>query len=348
MVAPADHSAVKLNVIQIGAPIGMPEPAMKVGLYFDLRNPPGWRSDFSRLYGFALEMCEEAERLGAHSVWFSEHHLFEDGYLTQPLTYCAAAAARTKRVRLGTAILIAPLQKPVHIAEQAVVVDLVSGGRLDVGLGSGYRIPEFELYGASLEHRYGVTDECARQLRAMWSGERVTPRPHQARIPIWMGYQGPQGAHRAGLLGEGLLSINPALHEPYLQGLREAGHPPSTARMCGHIDGWVSEDPERDWPIVAKHLAYQQDSYRRYSAEGTVKPTPKPVNPDDIRARGETRLGPYFFGEPHTVAAAVNAKYAGLPIECIYLWASVAGMAETMVADNVRTILTKFAPLLRI
>jgi len=318
---------------------------MKVGLYFDLRNPPQWRTDFSRLYGFTLEMCEEAERLGAHSVWLTEHHLFEDSYLTQPLTYCAAVAARTNRVRIGTAILIAPLQKPVHIAEQAVVIDLLSGGRLDIGLGTGYRIPEFELYGASLERRYGVTDECARQLRAIWGGDRVTPPPHQKRIPLWMGYQGPQGAHRAGLLGEGLLSINPALHEPYLQGLREAGHPVASARMAGHIDGWVTDDPERDWSVVAKHVAYQQDSYRRYSVEGTGKPPPKPVNPDDFRTRGETRLDPYFDGEPDAaVAAAVDAKYAGLPIECVYLWASVAGMP----ADNVLRILTKLGPLLRI
>jgi alkanesulfonate monooxygenase SsuD/methylene tetrahydromethanopterin reductase-like flavin-dependent oxidoreductase (luciferase family) len=321
---------------------------MKVGLYFDLLNPPAWRTDFSRLYGFTLEMCEEAERLGAHSVWFSEHHLFEDGYLTQPLTYCAAAAARTKRVRLGTAILIAPLQKPVHIAEQATVVDLVSGGRLDLGLGTGYRVPEFELYGVSLEKRYAVTDGCARQLRAFWNEGRLTPPPAQSRIPIWMGYQGPQGAHRAGMLGEGLLSINPDLLEPYRQGLGEGGHDPASARMCGSIDGWVSEDPERDWPIVSRHLAYQQNSYRRHAVEGTGKPQPKDVNPDDIRARGETRLGPYFYGDPAAVAAAVNAKYAGLPIECVYLWASVAGMPERTVADNIRTILTKFAPLLRI
>lgn len=320
---------------------------MNVGLYFDLRNPPQWRVDSSRLYGFTLEMCEEAERLGAHSAWFSEHHLFEDGYLTQPLTFCAAAAARTKRVRLGTAILIAPLQKPVHIAEQAVVVDLVSGGRLDLGLGTGYRVPEFELYGVSLERRYGVTDDCVRQLRAIWSEGRVTPAPAQSRIPIWMGYQGPQGAHRAGMLGEGLLSIKPELYEPYVQGLREGGHSASSARMCGNVDGWVTEDPEKDWPEVARHLAYQQDSYRRYAAEGTGKPLPKPVDPEAIRAHGETRLGRYFYGEPAAVAAAINARHAGLPVECMYFWGSVAGMSEQMVADNVRTILTKLAPLLR-
>ena len=65
---------------------------MNVGVYFDLRNAPGWRQDPARLYGYTLELCEEAERLGAHSVWLSEHHLFDDGYLPQPLTFAAAVA----------------------------------------------------------------------------------------------------------------------------------------------------------------------------------------------------------------------------------------------------------------
>ncbi len=75
---------------------------MKVGLYFDLRNPPQWHVEWSRLYGFMLEMCEEAEHLGIDSLWVTEHHGFDDGYLPQPLTMLAAMAARTKRVRLGT------------------------------------------------------------------------------------------------------------------------------------------------------------------------------------------------------------------------------------------------------
>ena len=79
---------------------------MNVGVYFDLRNPPGWATDFGRLYAFTLEMCEEAEGLGCHSIWLSEHHRFDDGYLPQPLTLAAAVAARTHSARIGTAIVI--------------------------------------------------------------------------------------------------------------------------------------------------------------------------------------------------------------------------------------------------
>ncbi|MDQ1463513.1 MAG: hypothetical protein QOC73_454, partial [Actinomycetota bacterium] len=113
---------------------------MRVGIYFDLRNPPAWRTSSSRLYGFTLEMCEEAELLGCESVWLTEHHLFDDGYLPQPLTFAAAVAARTQRMRIGTGILIAPLHNPVEVAEQAAVVDILSDGRLDLGIGAGYRL----------------------------------------------------------------------------------------------------------------------------------------------------------------------------------------------------------------
>ena len=219
-----------------------------VGVYFDLRNPAQWAQNPSRLYGFALEMCEEAERLGASSAWFSEHHLFEDGYLTSPLTFAAAAAARTRRIRLGTAILIAPIHHPAEIAEQSVVVDILSDGRLDLGLGTGYRVPEFELFDASLTARYKQTDDTVRRLRELWGQDGVRPRPVQEPVPVWLGYQGPQGARRAGLLGEPLFSANAGRWEPYAAGLAEAGHPASDGVMAGGIQAWASDDPERDWP----------------------------------------------------------------------------------------------------
>ena len=148
---------------------------MKVGVWFDLRNPPGWRQDPARLAAFTLELCEEAELLGADSLWFSEHHGFEDGYLPQPLTFAAAAAARTTRVRLGTGILVAPLRKTVQLAEEAAVVDLISGGRLELGLGAGYRVPEFELFGTDFAARYRILDQQVSELRRLWGDERPQP-----------------------------------------------------------------------------------------------------------------------------------------------------------------------------
>ncbi|MTB01244.1 MAG: LLM class flavin-dependent oxidoreductase, partial [Actinobacteria bacterium] len=121
---------------------------MKLGLYFDLRNPAPWARPWPEVYGRALDLVVEAEHLGAASVWFSEHHLFTDGYLPQPLTFAAAAAARTSRVRIGTAVLVAALRPAALVAEEAAVIDQLSGGRLELGIGAGYSVPEYELYNA--------------------------------------------------------------------------------------------------------------------------------------------------------------------------------------------------------
>jgi alkanesulfonate monooxygenase SsuD/methylene tetrahydromethanopterin reductase-like flavin-dependent oxidoreductase (luciferase family) len=319
---------------------------MNVGLYFDLRNPTAWRTDWSRLYGFTLEACEEAERLGCHSIWLSEHHLFDDGYLPQPFTMAAAVAARTRRVRIGTAIVIAPIHHPAELAEQAAIVDIISAGRIDVGIGAGYRLPEFELYGADFGRRYTATDRCATELRRLW--DLVTPRPVQARVPIWMGYQGPQGAARAGRLGEGLLTVNGALWPTYRDALIAGGHGAPRARMAGGVQGWATDDPERDWPVVATHAANQLDSYRRYMVEGTGQPAPRPVDMGRLRERDpfSATLGYFLYGTPEHVAAKVRAALGDAPVETVYFWASLSGMPEDLVMQNIATVCGRLAPLL--
>jgi alkanesulfonate monooxygenase SsuD/methylene tetrahydromethanopterin reductase-like flavin-dependent oxidoreductase (luciferase family) len=319
---------------------------LNVGLYFDLRNPPQWRQDPARLHAFTLEMCEEAEHLGAHSVWVTEHHLFDDDYIAAPLTFAAAIAARTTRIRIGTAIVIAPLHHPAEIAEQAAMVDLISGGRLELGIGAGYRVPEYELFGASLEGRYAQTDERAREIRRLWGKGGVTPRPVQERPAIWMGYQGPQGARRAGRLGESLLTAAASSWEPYREGLVEGGHDPSIARMAGGIQAWVSDDPDADWPDVSRHLAHQQDSYRMHMVEGTDQPVPRPVDPEKLRHREPRTLGYFWCDTPEVIAERIFDHVAGAPVETVFLWASVGGQPEDKVAQHVQTICTRLAPIL--
>lgn len=320
---------------------------MKVGLYFDLRNPPGWEQEWQRLYGFTLEVCEEADRLGVGSLWFSEHHLFSDGYLNQPLTFAAAAAARTRQARLGTAVLVAPLRRAAQIAEEATVVDLVSGGRVDLGLGTGYRKPEFDLFGESLAGRYDGTDARVREMRALWASGNMRPPPVQDSIPIWLGYQGPKGARRAGVLGEGLLSVNRDLLEPYREGLIAGGHDPASARMAGALTAFVTDDPERDWPVVSKHVAWQADSYRTHMVDGTDQPVPKPVDPEKIRSRGlTTGFHGLLVDTPQNVATKVRDATRGLPADTVFFWVSIAGMPEDMVMRHMRTICNDLAPLL--
>jgi len=233
------------------------------------------------------------------------------------------------------------------LAEQSAIVDLLSNGRLDLGLGAGYRVPEFDFFDADMAHRYGLTDDCARQLRKLW--DVATPAPVQSWLPIWMGYQGPKGAQRAGRLGEGLLSAAASLWPGYRDALVAAGHDPAVrGRMAGGVTGWVTDDPERDWPMVSKHVAAQVDSYRRHMVEGTDQPVPRPVDPEKLRSRSESRgpLDRIVYGTPDQVAANIKASTAGAPVETVFFWASIAGMSAETTSRHVNMICTELAPRL--
>ena len=116
---------------------------------YDFRNPAQWRRPWEELY---LELLDQIAWIDADvpaisSVFVTEHHFFDDGYMPAAMVTCAAIAARTKRVTLGTNVLALPLYQPVHVAEEALVLDVLSGGRFLLGVGAGYLDLEFEALG---------------------------------------------------------------------------------------------------------------------------------------------------------------------------------------------------------
>ena len=319
---------------------------MKLGLYFDLRNPAPWARPWPEVYGKALDLVVEAERLGAASVWFSEHHLFDDGYLPQPLTFAAAAAARTSRVRIGTAVLVAALRPAVLVAEEAAVIDQISGGRLELGIGAGYSVPEYELYDTDITKRYGLTDAAVAEIRRLLDDGIVTPPAAQNPFPLWLGYQGPQGAKRAGRLGVGLLSLDRALLDPYREGLVEAGHDPSTARTGGMLDIIVADDPEEAFERILPHYAHQLNSYRAAAVAGSGRDAPKEITVEKLRggAAQKGQIPGLRVLTPTDAVAAIREATDGAPVEHVYLWASVAGMPDELVERHVELTCTQVAP----
>jgi len=318
-------------------------------LFLDLRNPPGWRRPWPDHYAQTLEFVEEADRLGIGSFWLSEHHFFEDGYLTQPFTMLAAMAARTKTARLGTAVVLAALRHPQHLAEEAILVDLISGGRLEIGFGAGYRVPEYEAFGADITRRYHFTDAAMAEVRRLIGEGGLTPPPIQQPIPLWLGYQGPQGAGRAGRLGVGLLSLDRGLLAPYQEGLVSAGLSPSMARMGGVIDILVADDPEAAFETVLPFYAYQANTYRRYGAEGTGQPAPADLTLDKLRSRQKEpgQIPGLRVLTPDAAIAAIEAAVEGLPVEHVYCWGSIAGMPDDLAARHAELLATKVTPALR-
>jgi alkanesulfonate monooxygenase SsuD/methylene tetrahydromethanopterin reductase-like flavin-dependent oxidoreductase (luciferase family) len=254
---------------------------VRVGMYVDMRNAPAWGRPWSSHYGRWLERIEEGERLGAEAIWLTEHHFFDDGYLPQCWTFAAAIAARTSRIRIGTAVALLPLHTAIETAEQVALVDVISGGRVEPGFGVGYRKPEYQAFEADFKHRYGVFAERVREMRRLW-GEKpgaprtVTPAPVQNPIPLWGGFGGPMGARTAGRLGLGLQSMSPQLYEPYVEALEAHGHGRAAARMSGQVEFFISDDPEKTWAEIRDHVLYRWNSYNRYMFEGTRREADPP------------------------------------------------------------------------
>jgi alkanesulfonate monooxygenase SsuD/methylene tetrahydromethanopterin reductase-like flavin-dependent oxidoreductase (luciferase family) len=317
-----------------------------LGLFLDLRNPDPWRVPSERLVARSLDVVTHAEAMGADSVWATEHHLFEDGYLGQPLTLGAALAVRTTRLRIGTGIVVAPLHHPRHLAEQAALVDALSGGRLELGLGSGYIPREFAAFGADLSQRFGATDRTYAEVRRLLAEERLGPGPVQDPVPMWLGYQGPQGAARAGALGAGLLTLNRGSLEPYRTALATAGHPPEAARMAGVIDLLVSRDPEAAWEKVRPHYAHQVRTYLQAHSPGADVP---PEALGSRFARDRTGLASVRLSvlSPEEAVAEIAARTQGLPVRHVYFWATVANMPADVVDEHVELLFGEVAPAVR-
>lgn len=286
------------------------------------------------VYGRALEAVEEAEQLGLSSAWLTEHHLFADGYLPQPLVFAAALAARTKRMRIGTAVLLAPLRSAIEIAEQAAVVDNLSGGRLELGLGAGYRVPEYEAFNVVPADRFALLEDRALAVRAIWAKGIVTPTPHQDRVPIWVGADGPRGATIAGRVGAGLLALHPDLWQPYVDAYAEAGHSHPMPKASGPWPVVLAEDPERTWEIIKPYATHQWDTYDCYALEGV---TGDPLNVL-FRTRGKDSPPPTRVLTVTDAANKLKVLAEQLPTSEIFAFERIAGMPDEVAADHVRLL----------
>lgn len=327
---------------------------MRVGLYYDLRNPPPWRRDWTDFHSRILSGIERAEQQGIGSIWVTEHHGFEDGYIGQPLQFCAAIAARTSRVRIGTAVLLAPLHPAIDIAEQAAMVDVISGGRLELGLGAGYRVPEFDLYGQDIGRRFELLEERVTEMRRQWSDGIAVPPPIQDPFPLWLGVMGPRGARLAGRLGAGLLWMLDDLVAPYERGLAEGGHGRATARRGGLVNFILADEPEAVWPRIVPHIAYQRNSYNRYGTEGkadgragALSLSSGEVDVEALRERHGPPISPRCdVVTPADAISRITGWLDGAPVTDIFLWASIAGMPDDIADRHCELVSTVLAPAL--
>jgi alkanesulfonate monooxygenase SsuD/methylene tetrahydromethanopterin reductase-like flavin-dependent oxidoreductase (luciferase family) len=187
---------------------------MDFGTFLLLQSPSARPSP--EIYARGVEMAEAAETLGFRNVWLAEHHFSTYGYLSRPAQLATYIAAKTTRLRVGTAVIVVPLHHPLVVAEEIATLDLLAGGRVDIGLGRGYQPYEFERFGLDLERDRGRWEESIDVILKALGGQpfshegkhftipetSVFPQPVQRpHPPIWITAQSPasiEGAARRG------------------------------------------------------------------------------------------------------------------------------------------------------
>jgi alkanesulfonate monooxygenase SsuD/methylene tetrahydromethanopterin reductase-like flavin-dependent oxidoreductase (luciferase family) len=264
----------------------------RLEIRYDLRNPAAAGTSVAERYEAALEQIAWAEGLGIRTVTLSEHHGTEDGYLPSPLVFAAAVAARTTRIKIRVAALIAPLHDPLRIAEDAAVVDQLSRGRLELVIANGYVASEFAMFDKQLSERVPAVVEAIETLKAAWTGEplefrgrtvMVRPRPfREPRPPLFLGGGSAPAARRAARIADVFFPSDATHWETYRQAILDAGGPdygemPPVGPRFVH----VAEDPEQGWAQVGPFVANDRGSYGRWASESGLDTGHREVTADN-------------------------------------------------------------------
>jgi alkanesulfonate monooxygenase SsuD/methylene tetrahydromethanopterin reductase-like flavin-dependent oxidoreductase (luciferase family) len=270
--------------------------SIRLAIRFDMR-APDLGAPAAALYPAAVELCAYADSVGFDTVYLAEHHGADDGYCASPLVLAGAIAGRTSRMRLHLSALIAVLHHPLRLAEDLATLDLVSGGRVEMTMGIGYRLHEYEMFGIEKRRRAPLLEDIIEVLTKAWTGEPfdfrgttvvVRPVPVQVpRPPIYIGGSTEASAMRAARVGDNYLPAMPGLYPTYVAERQRLGLPvPPPPRPKGPLFLHVTDDPERAWHDVAPHVIYTSNSNAEWAKERGVGATPYPPlrGVDDLKA----------------------------------------------------------------
>jgi alkanesulfonate monooxygenase SsuD/methylene tetrahydromethanopterin reductase-like flavin-dependent oxidoreductase (luciferase family) len=306
---------------------------MRFALRYDMR-APAFGAPAEELYPASIDQVAWADRLGFATVYLAEHHGTEDGYCPAPMIQASAMSAVSSQIRIHLSALVAVLHDPIRLAEDIAVLDLISGGRVDVTLGLGYRPHEYRMFGIEQKRRVQVLEDTIRLLELAWTGEPfehrgeqvvVRPRPHQRpRPPLYIGGSAEASAYRAARLGDGYVPAMPGLWEIYAAECARLGRPagpvpPAKAALFLH----VARDADQAWDVVAPHLLYAARATAEWAKERGAGGTPYQgvTTVDDLQAHPRFQvLTPdecvdYVVGLPEDAEVVFQPLFGGLPIE---------------------------------
>lgn len=297
---------------------------------------PG-EQDWSRAYDETIRLAVEAERLGLGSVWTTEHHFVDDGYMPSLAVVSAAIAAVTSHIEIGTGVVLAPLHHPLRLAEDAATVSLLSGGRFVLGLGLGWSETEFAGLGARRDRRGAAMEEILQILPRAWTGSafrheggiydlpelavRPVPLDH---IPILIGGGAEAAIRRAARLADGIFANVP--RDQFLQQLDwlrdecdAIGRDPSELRIV-HYSVMLPADSEQDaYDRYTDHLWQMMWKYSDMEAS-VSRSGPPPSAPPFEESRRERLFGrATVAGTSSQIVSYLGEirEAAGMPVEFV-------------------------------
>ena len=335
-------------------------PQLRFGLWYDFRNPPAWKRPYDQLYNEILDQIVWGEDNGFDDIWLSEHHFIEDGYSPALMPIAAAIAAKTKKIRIGTSVMLLPFHNPVRLAEDAATVDVISGGRFELGAGVGYKVEEFEGFAVSSTERGTRTNESLEILARLWEGEtltfkgkyyevnnvKLTPEPIQKpRPPLWVGGFTPPALRRAAKYGDGYIGVGPITenYQRYVAALEKQGKPTTNLRLAGGFFWLIpSEDPDKTWNEAADHVIYQTNQYAEWSAQAGM-----PLF-DTIRDRDHLReVGLLQVVDVDTCVKMIRDYASETPLTHYYSWTLPPGLPTSWIQPHLELFAKKVIPAVR-
>ena len=231
-----------------------------------------------------MEQVRWLEGLGADLVWFTEHHFVDDGYLPSWVPVASAMAAVTERIRFNTDICLMPFNHPVRLAEDLAVLDNLSNGRVEIGLGMGYAPHEFRGFGIPKSNRVSLMEEGIEVLQRCFTGEKfsyngkryqfedvvITPGyVQEGGPPLWIAAMSAAGAQRAARYGSHFLpqGLRQDVFDTWVDTMKTDGKDPADYRKGIIRSILVTDDRDTDWPVIRAAELYRMQLYNRFFKE---------------------------------------------------------------------------------
>ena len=318
-------------------------------LRFDMRSPLGGPPT-PDLYQSALEMVAWAETRGAVLAIVCEHHGMPDGYLPSPLVLATAMAARTTTLPIMVAVVVLPLYRPVRLAEEMVVLDIISRGRVSYVAAIGYRPEEYEMHGVDFHRRGAIAEDHLRVLLQAKTGEpfdldgrtvQVTPPPATPGGPsVAWGGGSVAAARRAGRHGLDFFaqSADESLRAAYVEEAETHGHRPGWCMLPPDdmtTALFVADDLDRAWDELGPYLMHDVTSYAALNRDtGHSASLSFVPSVDELRAEDASH-------RIVTVAEAVSLVQRGTPLQ---LHPLIGGLPPDIAWRYLRTVVDEVLP----